>query len=292
MKKRSGVQALPSRLFMFLIFVFMYAPIVVVMFFSFNEGSSNTVFTGFSLKWYKEVFESRTIMKSLYTTLTVAALSTVIATIVGTFAAIGFHNMKRSWRKPLMTINNIPMMNADIITGVSLALFLVATFQFINQFTIALHENTGGFIPILRPTTGFTTLLIAHICFNIPYVILSVMPRLRQMDKHLVDAAQDLGCTWFMAFYRVILPELKPGIINGMLIAFTMSMDDFVISYFTAGTSVSTLSMVIYGMTKRRITPEINAISTLLFVIVLLLLIIINVHQVAQEKKLKKQQNA
>lgn len=291
MNQKHSMSTFVGRLFMFFIFVFLYAPIVVVMFFSFNEGSSNTVFTGFSLKWYQEVFESRTVMKSLYTTLTVAGLSTLIATVVGTFAAIGFHNMKRKWRKPLMTINNIPMMNADIITGVSLALFLVASFQFIHQFTTALHENTGGAIPILKPTTGFATLLIAHICFNIPYVILSITPRLRQMDKHLVDAAQDLGCTWFMAFYRVILPELKSGIINGMLIAFTMSMDDFVISYFTAGTSVSTLSMVIYGMTKRRITPQINAISTLLFVIVLLLLIIINVHQIAQEKKRAKLEN-
>lgn len=276
-----------GRLLMFLVFLFLYAPIVVLMFFSFNEGNSRTVWKGFSLVWYQELFSSRLIMQSVYTTLTVALLSTVIATVVGTFAAIGFFNMKKKWRNPLVVVNNIPMMNADIVTGVSLALFLVASFQFILQFTTALNESTGWF-PVVNWTTGFGTLLIAHICFNIPYIILSVTPRLRQMDKHLVDAAQDLGCTWFRAFYRVILPELKPGIINGMLIAFTMSVDDFVISHFTAGTSVSTLSMEIYAMTKRRITPSINAISTLLFVTVLLLLVIINLRQISQEKAREK----
>lgn len=288
MKSSATSSNLSGRFFMGLVFLFLYAPIVVLMIFSFNDGASSTVWQGFSLRWYEELFNDRRLMASLSTTLIVAAISTAVATVVGTFAAIGFFNMKRRLRSPLMMINNIPMMNADIVTGVSLALFLVAAFQFIHQFTEQLHLSTGGAFPILKPTTGMATLLIAHISFNIPYIILAVTPRLRQMDKHLVDAAQDLGCTWFGAFYRVILPELKPGIINGMLIAFTMSVDDFVISYFTAGTSVSTLSMEIYAMTKRRITPEINAISTLLFVTVLLLLVIVNLRQISQEKAEKK----
>jgi spermidine/putrescine transport system permease protein len=161
-------------------------------------------------------------------------------------------------------------MNADIVTGVSLCLLFV---------------SLGS---ILKYQLGFGTLLIAHITFNIPYVILSVLPKLRQMDKNLVDAAMDLGCTWFQAFYKVIIPEIMPGIINGMMIAFTMSIDDFVISYFTAGSKVQTLSMTIYAMTRKRISPKINAVSTLLFLFILMLLVIINVRQIRQEEREKK----
>lgn len=277
-----------GRLSLVLLFLFLYAPIFVLMIFSFNESNSRTVWGGFSLKWYVELFDNRSIMQSLWTTFLVATISTLVATVMGTFAAIGFHNMGRRYRKPLMTINNIPMMNADIVTGVSMAMFLVAAISLVREVSLWLNEVSNGMIAEVKPTTGMTTLIIAHISFNIPYVILSVMPRLRQMDKHLVDAAQDLGCTWFQAFVRVILPELKPGIINGMLIAFTMSVDDFVISFFTAGSSVSTLSMEIYAMTKRKISPEINAISTLLFVTVLLLLVIINLREIKQSKQSKK----
>ena len=174
------------------------------------------------------------------------------------------------------------MMNADIVTGVSLCLFFVAAFGAWNGFVDWMETTYRLTAP--RLYQGFGTLLIAHITFNIPYVILSIMPKLRQMDKNLVDAAQDLGCTWMQAFWKVIIPEIKPGIISGALIAFTMSIDDFIISYFTAGSGVSTLAMTIYSMTKKRVSPEINAISTLLFGAVLLLLIIINVRESRQER--------
>ena len=270
-----------------LAFLFLYAPIFVLIVFSFNNSTSRTVWNGFTLNWYVELFRDSQIMNSLYTTLLVALLSAVIATIAGTFASIGFYNMKRRWREPLMTVNNIPMMNADIVTGVSLCLFFVAAFAGWNGFVTWMETTYRLTAP--RLALGFGTLLIAHISFNIPYVILSVMPKLRQMDKNLIDAAQDLGCTWMQAFWKVVVPEIKPGIINGMLIAFTMSVDDFVISYFTAGAKTSTLAMTIYGMAKRRISPKMNAVSTLLFITVLTLLIIVNVRQARQEKAMSRQ---
>ncbi len=276
-----------GRISMGLVFLFLYAPIFVLIVFSFNNSKSRTVWQGFTLKWYAELFQDSQIMNSLYTTLLVALLSSVIATVAGTFASIGFYNMKRRWREPLMTVNNIPMMNADIVTGVSLCLFFVAAFAGWNGFVTWMETTYRLTAP--RLALGFGTLLIAHISFNIPYVILSVMPKLRQMDKNLIDAAQDLGCTWMQAFWKVVVPEIKPGIINGMLIAFTMSVDDFVISYFTAGAKTSTLAMTIYGMAKRRISPKMNAVSTLLFVTVLTLLIIVNVRQARQEKAMSRQ---
>ena len=276
-----------GRIFMGLAFLFLYAPIFVLIVFSFNDSKSRTVWNGFTLNWYVELFRDSQIMNSLYTTLLVALLSSVIATVAGTFASIGFYNMKRRWREPLMTVNNIPMMNADIVTGVSLCLFFVAAFAGWNGFVTWMETTYRLTAP--RLALGFGTLLIAHISFNIPYVILSVMPKLRQMDKNLIDAAQDLGCTWMQAFWKVVVPEIKPGIINGMLIAFTMSVDDFVISYFTAGAKTSTLAMTIYGMAKRRISPKMNAVSTLLFVTVLTLLIIVNVRQAHQEKAMSRQ---
>ena len=268
---------------MVLVFVFLYAPIFLLIIFSFNAGKSNVVWQGFSLEWYGKLLNNRLIMQSVYTTLLVSLLATVIATIAGTFAAIGFFAMRRKVREPLMTVNNIPMMNADIVTGVSLCLLFVAFFNGWGSFA-AWFNSLGLFHLPTRLTMGFGTLLIAHITFNIPYVILSVGPKLRQMDKNLVDAAMDLGCTWMQAFWKVILPEIKPGIVSGALTAFTMSIDDFVISYFTAGSSASTLAMTIYGMTKKRVSPEINAISTLLFVTVLVLLAIINIREARQER--------
>ena len=272
-----------DRLLMALVFLFLYAPIIILIVFSFNAGTSSSVWKGFSLHWYAELFQNRLIMQSVYTTLLVSVLSTLIATVAGTFAAIGLASMRRRWRTPLMTVNNIPMMNADIVTGVSMCLLFVAFFSGWGSF--ASWFNTLGLFRLpTHLTMGFGTLLIAHITFNIPYVILSVGPKLRQMDRNLVDAAMDLGCTWMQAFWKVVVPEIKPGIVNGMLIAFTMSVDDFVISYFTAGPKTSTLAMTIYGMAKRRISPKMNAVSTLLFVSVLLLLIIVNVREARQEK--------
>lgn len=260
-----------ARIFTVLIYLFLYAPIFVLIVFSFNASSSRTVWKGFTFDWYVELVNNSTIMSSVYTTLLVSVLAALIATVFGTIAAIGFFSMKRRLRAPLLAINNVPVMNADIVTGVSLCLLFVFAGSLL------------GF------DLGFGTLLIAHITFNIPYVILAVMPKLYQLDKNLVDAAQDLGCTWIQAFFKVIIPQIMPGIVNGALIAFTMSIDDFIISYFTAGSrGVSTLSMTIYAMTKKRVTPEINAVSTLLFVSVLIMLLIVNIREARQEEKQKR----
>lgn len=272
-----------SRVFMALVFVFLYAPIFVLIVFSFNDSNSRSVWAGFTLDWYVELVQDQQIIDALYTTLAVSALASVIATVAGTFAAIGFYNMRRRWRTPLMTVNNIPMMNADIVTGVSLCLFFVAAFSLWGQAASWLNASLGTSLPTTL-YLGFGTMLVAHITFNIPYVILSVMPKLRQMDKNLVDAAQDLGCTWMGAFWKVVVPEIKSGIVNGLLIAFTMSVDDFVISYFTAGSSTANLAMRIYAMTKKRISPKVNAVSTILFATVLVLLIVINVREARQNK--------
>lgn len=277
-----------SRLMTGLIFLLLYAPIFVLIVFSFNDSKSRSVWAGFTLDWYDKLFHDQMILDALYTTLAVSVLASVIATIAGTFAAIGFYNMRKRWRTPLMTVNNIPMVNAEIVTGVSLCLFFVAFFNLWGDFAHWANEAFGLQLPE-QLYLGFGTMLIAHITFNIPYVILSIMPKLRQMDKNLVDAAQDLGCTWMQAFWKVVVPEIKPGIINGLLIAFTMSVDDFVISYFTAGSSTANLAMRIYAMTKKRISPEVNAVSTLLFITVLILLVIINVREARQERAAAKQ---
>ncbi len=274
-----------NRVLMALVFLFLYAPIFVLIVFSFNDSSSRTVWQGFTLRWYSELVRDRQIMSALSSTLLVSLLATAAATVAGTMAAIGFFNMKKRWRGPLMAVNNIPMTNADIVTGVSLCLLFVAFFGGWEAFARWLNGAQGLIRLPVHLHMGFGTLLIAHITFNIPYVILSVMPKLRQMDKNLIDAAQDLGCTWMQAFWKVALPEIKPGIVSGALIAFTMSVDDFVISYFTAGSGTSTLAMVVYGMTKRRISPKINAISSLLFITVLALLVIVNIREARQEQR-------
>lgn len=274
-----------SRICMALVFLFLYAPIFVLIVFSFNDSQSRTVWNGFTLRWYVELLQDRQIMNALSTTLLVSLLATIIATAAGTMAAVGFFNMKKRWRSPLLAVNSIPMTNADIVTGVSLCLLFVAFFGGWETFAQWLNGAQSLFRLPARLHMGFGTLLIAHVTFNIPYVLLNVMPKLRQMDKNLIDAAQDLGCTWMQAFWKVVLPEIKPGIVSGALIAFTMSVDDFIISYFTAGSGASTLAMVVYGMTKRRISPKINAISSLLFITVLTLLVIVNVREARQEKQ-------
>ena len=257
-----------------LVFLFLYLPIAVLIIFSFNDSKSRTVWSGFSLHWYEELFHDEEILSAFSTTLTVSVLAAVIATVLGTAAAIGFHAMKRKPRHLLMNINNIPMTNADIITGVSLMLLFVFT------------GNLLGF------SLGFGTLLVAHITFNIPYVVLAVLPKLRQLNPNLGEAAMDLGATPWQAFWKVLMPELRPGILNGLLIAFTLSIDDFVISYFTAGSEVATLAMQIYAMTRKRISPEVNALSTILFVTVLTLLLIVNFREMHQSKQAEKRNRA
>ncbi len=287
--KKNGIF---SRLFILIMFLFLYAPIFVLIVFSFNNSKSNAVWGGFTLDWYLQLFQNNTVLSALQTTLLVSVLATLIATVAGTAAAIGFYNMKRKVRSACLTVNNIPLTNADIITGVSMMLLFVFAGQVLAGLSSWLNAQSwaesAGLWFDFGFNLGFPTLLIAHITFDIPYVILSVMPKLRQLDPNIAEAAQDLGATNFYAFRKVVLPELMPGIINGMLIAFTMSIDDFVISYFTAGSQVSTLSMVVYSMVRRRVSPEINALSTLMFLAVLTLLIVINLRQSRQEASARR----
>lgn len=291
--KKNGIL---SRAFLVLLFLFLYAPIFVLIVFSFNDSKSNAVWGGFTLDWYTQLFNNRTVLDALQTTLLVSVLATLIATVAGTAAAIGFSRMRRRSRTVCMTVNNIPLTNPDIITGVSMMLLFVFAGQALAAFSgwlngLAWVENANlwfdfGF------NLGFITLLIAHVTFDIPYVILSVLPKIRQLDPNLAEAALDLGATPMTAFRKVVLPELMPGIINGALIAFTMSIDDFVISYFTAGSQVSTLSMVVYSMVRRRVSPEINALSTLMFVVVLVLMVAINLRQARQEAARQRERRA
>lgn len=261
-----------SRIYTGLIFVFLYAPIVVLIVFSFNQSKSRSVWKGFSLRWYENLFRDNMILEALRTSLLVAVIAAIVSTIIGTAAAVGLKKMNKSLRSVMLTLNNIPMVNPDIVTGISMMLLFVAVF---------------GATGLLRP--GFGTLAIAHITFCIPYVVLSVMPKLNQMNPSIYEAAQDLGCPPFKAFMKVVLPEIMPGIITGMMMAFTLSLDDFVISYFTSGSTAQTLPMVIYSMTKRRINPKINALSALMFVIVLTLLVVINLRQINDRKRQKQE---
>ena len=252
-----------SRIYNGLIFLFLYAPIAVLIVFSFNDSKSRVQWHEFTTHWYVDLFNNKLILNSLWVTLQVAFLAMIFATIIGTAAAVGIYGMNGKLRKAFMAVNNVPMVNPEIVTGISMMLMFVFIFR-----------ATG----LLKP--GFLTLLIAHITFCIPYVVLQVMPKLRQMNKHMYEAALDLGCHPLSAFFKVVLPEIMPGVVTGALMAFTMSLDDFVISYFNSGSSAQTLSVTIYSMTKKPVTPEINALSTLMFGAVLLLLILVNVWQV------------
>jgi len=263
-----------AKLYTTLIMLFLFAPIAVLVFFSFNAGKSTAVFSGFSLKWYAELFSDTQTLNALKNTLILAVLSSVIATILGTAAAVGLYNMKQKYmKKAVMTATNIPMMNPDIITGISLMLLFVFV---------------GGILG-LSNKLSFWTMLIAHITFNLPYVILSVLPKLRQMDKALPEAALDLGCTPIQSFLKVQLPAILPGVFSGLIMAFTLSLDDFVISYFTMGNDFETLPVRIYGMTKKTVTPKMYALATLIFLVVLALLLLSNRESSAEERmRMKK----
>ncbi len=250
-----------ARLYTFLMFLFLYAPILVLIVFSFNdtETASRTVWSGFSLKWYQKLFEDRLILEALRNTLIIAVAAAAASTVLGTMAAIGINSMKRLPKRVMMNITNFPMVNPEIVTGVSMMLLFV--------FAVGLF---GG------RSLGMASITAAHITFCLPYVILQVLPKLRQMDESLFEAAQDLGCPPAKAFFKVVLPEIMPGVVTGMIMAFTLSIDDFVISYFTSGTT-QTLPIYIYSMTRKRVSPEINALSTVLFAAVMALLIVVNV---------------
>lgn len=258
-----------SRVFTVLVFVFLYIPMVLLEIASFNAGSDMAVWKGFTLYQYKELFADSTLLPLLRNSFIIAMIASICATVLGTMAALGIHSMRPKLRKSVMMVTNIPITNPDIVTGVSLALL----FAFIGQML-----KTSNVL-------GFTTLLIAHITFNLPYVILSVMPKLRQMDPSLTDAAMDLGCRPRQAFFKVTVPEIMPGIISGALMSFTLSLDDFVISYFVYGPSFVTLPVEIYNYTKKPLPAKIYALFTLLFVVILLLMVIMNVFQAKDDKK-------
>jgi spermidine/putrescine transport system permease protein len=258
-----------KRSYIYLVFAFLYMPIAVLMVYSFNDSRSRGVWGGFTLRWYVELFQDRTIMSSLYSTLFIGVVSALVATIIGTLAAIGIHNSRGVQKKIIMNVTYLPVLNPEIVTAISLMILFV----------------------FARVRLGYVTLLLAHITFNIPYVILSVLPKLRQLNKHLYEAALDLGCTPGQALWKVIIPEIMPGIITGLLLTFTLSIDDFVISFFTTGSGVNTLSITIYSMARRGINPKINALSTIMFTFVLLLLIIVNVRQAREEKKERNGKN-
>lgn len=279
--KKNGIG---SRIFLILCFLFLYAPILVLIVFSFNASKSKAVWAGFTLDWYAELFQNETILNALWVTLLVSLLAAVISTVLGTAAAIGFQNLKRRTRSICMTVNNIPLTNADIITGVSMMLLLL--------LAVDAWNGTLGSVLGIRLSLGFWSLLIAHVTFDVPNVILSVLPKLRQLDPNIYEAAQDLGDHGFHAFRAVVLPEIMPGVINGFIMAFTLSIDDFVISYFTAGSQTQTLSMVVYSMAKKQVSPEINALSALMFLVVVALMVAVNLRQAAQERQAKERQAA
>ncbi|MCI5739415.1 MAG: ABC transporter permease [Ruminococcus sp.] len=263
-----------SNLYIGLIMFFLYAPMLVMIVLSFNGTASTSVMEGFSLKWYQQLLGDNVTLTALSNTLLLAVSSSLISVVLGTMAAVGIHTMKKKWVKnAVLTVTNIPMMNPEIVTGVSMMLLFVFVGSFVSS----------------KDALGFPTLLIAHVTFNLPYVILSVLPKLRQTDKHLSEAAQDLGCTPVSAFFKVVLPNISSGIITGLIMAFTLSLDDFIISYFVTGPKFQTLPIVIFSMTKKKVKPDMYALSTLIFVTVLALLILMNVMQARAENKQKKQ---
>lgn len=254
MVNRVGKRKLCSNIYLILVFIFLYAPIAALIVLSFNESKSMGHMTGFTLKWYKALLKDESILSALYYTVSIAILASIISTIFGTITAIGIFKMKGKARVTILNINYLPVLNTDIVTGIAvMSLFVFFKMNF-----------------------GFKTMLLAHIMFCTPYVILSVLPKLRQLPDHIEEAALDLGATPWFAIRKVVLPQIKPGIISGFLMAFTMSIDDFVISFFNTGNGVSNLSIEIYGMARRGIKPEINALSTIMFTTVLILLFLAN----------------
>ena len=257
------MKTVARKIYIALIFIFLYAPIVTLIVLSFNASKTRAKWGGFTLKWYKSLFENQVIMQALVNTLAIAFLSALTATIIGTVSCIAMQGMKKRNRTILMGITNIPMLNAEIVTGISLML-LFLTF---------------------KARFGFITILLSHITFNIPYVILSVMPRLKQLNPSVYEAALDLGASPWQAFFKVVFPDLLPGVMSGFLMAFTMSLDDFIITHFTKGPGVDTLSTKIYTEVKKGIKPEMYALSTLIFMTVLVLLILVNKAPKPKEKQ-------
>ena len=264
-KKRSSL----SKFYLVLVMAFFYLPIIYVVLFSFNSSRSLSNFTGFSLQWYQKMFATRAMMESIYYSVLIAVIATLVSTVAGTIVAIGLSKSSHLIRQVVTQVNNLPMLNPDIVTAIGLMLFFST----------------------LNISTGFGTLLLAHIIFCIPYVMLSVTPKLRQLDDNVAEAALDLGCTPFQALYKVIIPQIKEGIVSGALVAFTMSFDDFVISYFTTGPGINNISTYVYATTKR-INPSVNALSTLIVIVITLVLIFSNLLPLIRARRNKNEETA
>ena len=264
-----------KRVYLILLFSFLYVPIAIMITFSFNSAKSRTVFEDFTLNWYVQLFRDEAVLGALMLSVALALASALIATVLGTMAAVGISRMKRGMRGLLMNISYIPIVNPEIITGVSMMLLFVV---FKNALAFL------GLTAVSEALIGIPSLLIAHVTFNLPYVLFNVSPKLRQMDKNLYDAALDLGCNERQAFFKVVLPEIMPAVFSAFLICLTYSIDDFTISYFTAG-NMQTLPIAIYAMTRRRVSPEINALSTIMFVAILAIILAANSREAAANKK-------
>ena len=249
------------KLYIGLVLLFLYAPIALLILYSFNDSKSRAAWGGFTLRWYQELFADRTIMSALGTTLSIGLLAAVISTLLGTVGAIALFQIHKRPRHMLLSVVNLPMLNSEVVTGVSLMLLFA----------------------MVRIQLGYLTLLLSHVAFCVPYVVLSVLPKLRQLDPNLAEAAQDLGATPLQGFLRVILPDIMPGVFSGLIMALTMSIDDFVVSFFTTGSGVSNLSITIYTMAKRGISPKINALSTIIFACVFFLLIGLNLRDFGKD---------
>lgn len=260
--KSSIVKGILSKFYLALIFVFLYTPIVALIVYSFNEGKGRK-WVGFSLKWYQDLFTNSTIGEAVANTLIIALASAVIATVIGVISCVGIQALKNKFKGVYMAINNIPLLNSDLVTGLSLMLVF-------GVFGI---------------TLGFPSVLIAHISFNVPYVILNVLPRLRAMNMSTYEAAQDLGAKPVRAFFSVVMPEIMPGIISGFLMAFTMSLDDFIITHFTKGPGINTISTLIYSEVRRGVRPTMNALSTIMFISAIVLLVLSNMQPAQKEEK-------
>ena len=263
-----------SKIYTALVMLFLFAPIAILLVFSFNRAKSLSVFSGFSLYWYRELFRDSETLKAVRNTLLLAVSAALISTVMGTAAAVGINRLRSKFLRTAMdSVTNIPMINPDIITGISLMLMFVFVGRLFGAAT----------------SLSFWTMLIAHITFCLPYVILQVLPKLQQMDKALPEAAMDLGCTPFRAFLKAELPEIMPGVVTGMIMAFTLSLDDFVISYFTSGNGFQTLPIRIYNMTKKTVTPKMYALATIIFFVILTMLLISNL---SDDESVRKRREA
>ena len=265
-----------SKIYTALVMIFLFAPIAILLVFSFNSAKSLSVFNHFSLYWYRELFRDTETLKAVRNTLILAVSAALISTVMGTAAAVGINRLRSKFlRQAMDSVTNIPMINPDIITGISLMLMFVFVGHLFGAAT----------------SLNFVTMLIAHITFCLPYVILQVLPKLQQMDKALPEAAMDLGCTPLRAFFKAELPEIMPGVITGMIMAFTLSLDDFVISYFTSGNGFQTLPIRIYNMTKKTVTPKMYALATIIFFVILTLLLISNLYDEEAVRKRREKRN-